>query len=98
MYALMGHYPDCMTQGLVDTAVKTSRSGYLQRCLVKHLEGICVQYDQTVGGRAGLVLPLWMCTLCTYVSLSIIMVGLFPISIYCMCLIVFGCRFPMDKV
>lgn len=25
-------------EGLVDTAVKTSRSGYLQRCLVKHLE------------------------------------------------------------
>jgi DNA-directed RNA polymerase beta' subunit len=26
-------------EGLVDTAVKTSRSGYLQRCLVKLLEG-----------------------------------------------------------
>ena len=35
-------------QGLVDTAVKTSRSGYLQRCLVKHLEGISVNYDLTV--------------------------------------------------
>ena len=35
-------------QGLVDTAVKTSRSGYLQRCLVKHLEGIMVNYDTTV--------------------------------------------------
>ena len=35
-------------QGLVDTVVKTSRSGYLQRCLVKHLEGLCVQYDLTV--------------------------------------------------
>ncbi len=35
-------------QGLVDTAVKTSRSGYLQRCLIKHLEGICVGYDMTV--------------------------------------------------
>lgn len=31
----------CMAgrEGLVDTAVKTSRSGYLQRCLVKLLEG-----------------------------------------------------------
>ena len=37
-------------QGLVDTAVKTSRSGYLQRCLIKHLEGICVNYDLTVRG------------------------------------------------
>ena len=35
-------------QGLVDTAVKTSRSGYLQRCLIKHLEGITVNYDLSV--------------------------------------------------
>ena len=35
-------------QGLVDTAVKTSRSGYLQRCLIKHLEGVCVSYDLSV--------------------------------------------------
>jgi DNA-directed RNA polymerase I subunit RPA1 len=40
----------CMAgrEGLVDTAVKTSRSGYLQRCLIKHLEGIIVNYDLTV--------------------------------------------------
>jgi len=38
----------CVLQGLVDTAVKTSRSGYLQRCLIKHLEGLCVGYDLTV--------------------------------------------------
>lgn len=32
----------CMAgrEGLVDTAVKTSRSGYLQRCIIKHMEGI----------------------------------------------------------
>jgi len=35
-------------EGLVDTAVKTSRSGYLQRCLIKHLEGLSVRYDGTV--------------------------------------------------
>lgn len=35
-------------QGLVDTAVKTSRSGYLQRCLVKSLEGLQVKADLTV--------------------------------------------------
>lgn len=34
--------------GLIDTAVKTSRSGYLQRCLIKHLEGLVVNYDNTV--------------------------------------------------
>jgi len=40
----------CMAgrEGLIDTAVKTSRSGYLQRCLVKHLEQLVVQYDYTV--------------------------------------------------
>ncbi|KAG5891414.1 hypothetical protein JTB14_031480 [Gonioctena quinquepunctata] len=40
----------CMAgrEGLIDTAVKTSRSGYLQRCLIKHLEGLKVEYDMTV--------------------------------------------------
>lgn len=40
----------CMAgrEGLIDTAVKTSRSGYLQRCLIKHLEGLNVAYDHTV--------------------------------------------------
>ncbi|XP_022089266.1 DNA-directed RNA polymerase I subunit RPA1-like [Acanthaster planci] len=40
----------CMAgrEGLVDTAVKTSRSGYLQRCIIKHLEGLVVNYDLTV--------------------------------------------------
>lgn len=45
-------YFHCMAgrEGLIDTAVKTSRSGYLQRCLIKHLEGIKVHYDHTVRG------------------------------------------------
>jgi len=40
----------CMAgrEGLVDTAVKTARSGYLQRCLVKNLESLKVHYDYTV--------------------------------------------------
>ena len=33
---------------MVDTAVKTSRSGYLQRCLMKCLESLKVSYDHTV--------------------------------------------------
>jgi DNA-directed RNA polymerase I subunit RPA1 len=36
------------SEGLVDTTVKTSRSGYLQRCLVKNLESLRVCYDGTV--------------------------------------------------
>ncbi|EIN10866.1 beta and beta-prime subunits of DNA dependent RNA-polymerase [Punctularia strigosozonata HHB-11173 SS5] len=45
-------YFHCMAgrEGLIDTAVKTSRSGYLQRCLIKHLEGLKVHYDYTVRG------------------------------------------------
>ncbi|KAF7479595.1 hypothetical protein GHT09_009181 [Marmota monax] len=42
-------------EGLVDTAVKTSRSGYLQRCIIKHLEGLVVQYDLTVRDSDGSV-------------------------------------------
>ena len=42
-------------EGLVDTAVKTSRSGYLQRCLVKTLEALKVHYDHTVRDCDGAV-------------------------------------------
>lgn len=47
----------CMAgrEGLVDTAVKTSRSGYLQRCIIKHLEGLVIQYDLTVRDSDGSV-------------------------------------------
>ena len=52
------YYFHCMAgrEGLIDTAVKTSRSGYLQRCLVKHLEGVRVHYDNTVRDSDGSVL------------------------------------------
>ena len=45
-------YFHCMAgrDGLVDTTVKTARSGYLQRCLVKNLEALHVNYDGTVRG------------------------------------------------
>ncbi|ETS64803.1 hypothetical protein PaG_00768 [Moesziomyces aphidis] len=48
----------CMAgrEGLIDTAVKTSRSGYLQRCLIKHLEGVHIQYDNTVRNADGSIL------------------------------------------
>ncbi|KAF8713719.1 DNA-directed RNA polymerase subunit beta', partial [Rhizoctonia solani] len=51
-------YFHCMAgrEGLIDTAVKTSRSGYLQRCLIKHLEGLKVHYDGTVRGSDSAVL------------------------------------------
>ena len=51
------YYFHCMSgrEGLVDTAVKTSRSGYLQRCLVKHLEDLVVGHDGTVRDSDGSV-------------------------------------------
>ncbi|XP_024394449.1 DNA-directed RNA polymerase I subunit 1 [Physcomitrium patens] len=49
------YYFHCMAgrDGLVDTAVKTSRSGYLQRCLMKNLESLKVHYDYTVRDSDG---------------------------------------------
>ena len=34
--------------GLIDTAVKTSQTGYIQRRVIKGLEDIKVEYDMTV--------------------------------------------------
>lgn len=52
------YYFHCMAgrEGLIDTAVKTASSGYLQRCLIKHLEGYKVAYDSTVRNADGSVL------------------------------------------
>ncbi|CDK29787.1 unnamed protein product [Kuraishia capsulata CBS 1993] len=49
------YYFHCMAgrEGLIDTAVKTSRSGYLQRCLTKQLEGVHVSYDNTIRNADG---------------------------------------------
>lgn len=48
----------CMAgrEGLIDTAVKTSRSGYLQRCLIKHLESLAIAYDYTVRDSDGSII------------------------------------------
>lgn len=43
-------------EGLIDTAVKTSRSGYLQRCLIKGMEGLKVEYDTSVRDADGSVI------------------------------------------
>ena len=42
-------------EGLVDTAVRTSRSGYMQRRLVNALEDLRVKYDYTVRNTANTV-------------------------------------------
>jgi len=40
-------------EGLIDTAIKTARSGYLQRCLIKGMEGLKVEYDSSVRDSDG---------------------------------------------
>ena len=40
-------------EGLVDTAVKTAVTGYIQRRLIKALEGVMVMYDNTVRNPQG---------------------------------------------
>ncbi|KAI1103582.1 beta and beta-prime subunits of DNA dependent RNA-polymerase [Jackrogersella minutella] len=40
-------------EGLIDTAVKTAETGYIQRRLVKALEDVCARYDGTVRNSLG---------------------------------------------
>nr|AOE43181.1 RNA polymerase II largest subunit/RNA polymerase II core subunit [Cavenderia deminutiva] len=40
-------------EGLIDTAVKTSETGYIQRRLVKAMEDVSVKYDATVRNSLG---------------------------------------------
>eukprot|EP00239_Pterosperma_sp_CCMP1384_P003700 CAMPEP_0197860256 /NCGR_PEP_ID=MMETSP1438-20131217/35500_1 /TAXON_ID=1461541 /ORGANISM="Pterosperma sp., Strain CCMP1384" /LENGTH=258 /DNA_ID=CAMNT_0043477049 /DNA_START=25 /DNA_END=797 /DNA_ORIENTATION=+ len=55
------YYFHCMSgrEGLVDTAVKTSRSGYLQRCMVKNLESLKCCYDYTVRDNDGSIVQFY---------------------------------------
>ena len=43
-------------EGLIDTAVKTSETGYIQRRLVKALEDVMVKYDGTVRNSNGAII------------------------------------------
>ena len=51
----------CMAgrEGLIDTAIKTSRSGYLQRCLIKQIESLIVNYDMTVRDADGSIIQFY---------------------------------------
>jgi len=40
-------------EGIIDTAIKTSETGYIQRRLVKSMEDLVVQYDSTVRNSIG---------------------------------------------
>ena len=41
--------------GLIDTAIKTARTGYIQRKLIKALEDLRIQYDGTVRGSNNII-------------------------------------------
>tara|TARA_B100001094_G_scaffold263748_2_gene265473 strand:- start:3946 stop:7887 length:3942 start_codon:yes stop_codon:yes gene_type:complete len=43
-------------EGIIDTAVKTSETGYIQRRLIKSMEDISIHYDQTVRNSIGDIL------------------------------------------
>ena len=43
-------------EGLIDTAVKTAETGYIQRRLVKALEDVMTMYDGTVRNSHGGIL------------------------------------------
>ena len=43
-------------EGLIDTAVKTSETGYLQRKLIKSMEDLRVEYDFSVRNSSGCIL------------------------------------------
>lgn len=45
-------------EGLVDTAVKTAETGYMSRRLMKSLEDLSAQYDQTVRNSTGGVVQM----------------------------------------
>jgi DNA-directed RNA polymerase II subunit RPB1 len=42
-------------EGVIDTAIKTSQTGYIQRRLIKSMEDLIVRYDGTVRSSVGIV-------------------------------------------
>lgn len=45
-------------EGLIDTAVKTAETGYIQRRLIKAMESVMVNYDGTVRNSVGQMVQL----------------------------------------
>jgi len=43
-------------EGIIDTAIKTSETGYIQRRLIKALEDVLVKYDGTVRNSRGQII------------------------------------------
>ena len=47
-------------EGLIDTAVKTSRIGYIQKQFVKFMEDITVKYESIVRNSLGNVIQFFV--------------------------------------
>jgi DNA-directed RNA polymerase II subunit RPB1 len=45
-------------EGLIDTAVKTAETGYIQRRLIKAMESVMINYDGTVRNAVGHLVQL----------------------------------------
>ena len=45
-------------EGIIDTAIKTSETGYIQRRLIKAMESIMVNYDGTVRNQVGQMIQI----------------------------------------
>ena len=48
----------CLQTGLIDTAVKTAETGYIQRRLIKAMESLMIQYDGTIRNAVGQLIQL----------------------------------------
>lgn len=48
-------------EGIIDTAVKTSETGYVQRRIIKCMEDVQVRYDGTVRESTGCILQVSTC-------------------------------------
>ena len=51
-------------EGLIDTAVKTAETGYIQRRLIKAMESIMVNYDGTVRNAVGQMIQFRLVETC----------------------------------
>ena len=48
LHPLSAFFSSLLSPGLIDTAVKTAETGYIQRRLIKAMESVMVCYDGTV--------------------------------------------------
>ena len=71
-------------EGLIDTAVKTSETGYIQRRLVKAMETVMARYDTTVRNARGCVMQVTIAAVCCHVlSCAVMYCLVLPCTVVC---------------